>query len=246
MPLLIQTNFTSGEISPRLKGRVDLEQYSAGADTLLNFQVLPAGGITRRSGTHYAGNMLSGTGQVRLVPFVVANLTAYVLELGNLYLRVWRNRAPVLDGSGAQLNLATPYLVADIRSLRFAQSADVLYITHVGYAPMKLSRSAANVFALAAVAFSNGPYDTQNTGNVGATGAAPTTSGPDTTANQPNVGGSGAPPNVGDTNGGGGNGAGGGNSGDIGGGDPGGDGQGGNGGDGGNDGSDGSGGSGAP
>lgn len=237
MPTLIQTNFTSGELSPRIKGRVDLEQYSAGADQIVNFVVLPAGGITRRTGTHYAGPLKSSLLRSRCIPFVVADLTAYVLELGNLYLRVWRNRAPVTDTTGAPVELVTPWQTADLRSLRYAQSADVLYITHVAYPPMALSRTAASAFTLAKVAFTNGPYDVENTGDIGATGAAPDTSAAASGApTTPAAGGAGTPTSVEGHGSGSNSEAGGANSmSSDQGGDPGGDGQGGQGGNAGGD-----------
>ena len=45
---MILTNFTSGELSPRLSGRVDVAKYFNGCQTLENFLVHPHGGITRR------------------------------------------------------------------------------------------------------------------------------------------------------------------------------------------------------
>ena len=47
------TNFTAGELSPRLYGRVDLAKYQNGARTLKNFISLPQGGARRRGGTQF-------------------------------------------------------------------------------------------------------------------------------------------------------------------------------------------------
>lgn len=44
-------NFSSGELTPTIQGRTDLELYHNGAETLINALVLPSGGITRRNGT---------------------------------------------------------------------------------------------------------------------------------------------------------------------------------------------------
>ena len=49
----IYTHMNTGEISDRLKGRVDLDKYKHGCETLENFVVLPEGGVQRRSGIHY-------------------------------------------------------------------------------------------------------------------------------------------------------------------------------------------------
>jgi len=41
------TNFTGGELSPRLDGRNDLTKYAAGCKTLENFVVYPHGAAAR-------------------------------------------------------------------------------------------------------------------------------------------------------------------------------------------------------
>lgn len=47
------TNFTAGELSPRLDGRIDLAKYQNGVTNLENFLVHPHGGVTRRPGTEF-------------------------------------------------------------------------------------------------------------------------------------------------------------------------------------------------
>ena len=49
----MQTNFVSGELSPLLKGRTDLEQYYAGCETAENVLIVPQGGLKRRAGTEF-------------------------------------------------------------------------------------------------------------------------------------------------------------------------------------------------
>ncbi len=44
----IQTNFTAGELSPRLEGRVDISKYFNGCRTLENMVIHPHGGASRR------------------------------------------------------------------------------------------------------------------------------------------------------------------------------------------------------
>lgn len=170
----IQTNFTSGELSPRLRGRTDLEQYADGAAELTNFQVLPAGGITRRPGGAFVTRVKDPNTRARLVPFIVSIVTAFVLEFGQGYLRITFNRGPVMAG-GAPLELDTPYATSELRDLRFSGSADILYITHIAHPPMKLSRTGATTFTLAVVDFVDGPYDTENTGDPASNGGTDTT-----------------------------------------------------------------------
>ena len=186
----IQTNFSSGELSPRMAGRVDLDQYRAGAAELLNVLVQMQGGATRRQGSQFIVANKSAGGRVRLYPFVVAPLTAYVLEFGAGYVRFARNRAQLLAGS-TPLELATPYTVDELRELRFAQSADVLYVTHVNHAPRKISRTSSATFTIETVAFANGPYDVENTGDIGATGSGASTS-PETGSGSGGTSGSGS------------------------------------------------------
>lgn len=170
----IQTNFTSGELSPRMRGRVDLDQYRNGAAELRNVLVQMQGGATRRPGSMFITATKTAGGRVRLYPFVVSSLTAYVLEFGDGYVRFMRNHAQLL-ASSTPLELATPYTVSELRELRFAQSADVLYVMHVNHAPRKISRTSASTFTIETVAFQNGPYDTENTGDIGATGSGAAT-----------------------------------------------------------------------
>ncbi len=58
--------------------------------------------------------------------------------------------------------IATPYLTADLFSLKTEQSADVLYITHPDYETRKLSRIANNVWTLGVAGYNNGPFRVQN------------------------------------------------------------------------------------
>jgi hypothetical protein len=46
----IFTNFTAGELSPRLEGRVDLQKYPNGCKTLENMIVQKHGPASRRGG----------------------------------------------------------------------------------------------------------------------------------------------------------------------------------------------------
>tara|TARA_R100001198_G_scaffold61257_1_gene35565 strand:- start:379 stop:2766 length:2388 start_codon:yes stop_codon:yes gene_type:complete len=86
----IVTNFQAGELSPRIEGRIDLQKYSSGAQTLQNMLTFPQGGITRRPGTEYAGTSKDG-GKVRLLNFEFSDTQAYVLEFGANYIRFFKD-----------------------------------------------------------------------------------------------------------------------------------------------------------
>lgn len=79
----IQTNFTSGELSPLLRGREDVNKYFNGAEKLENFLVKPQGGAWRRSGTQYIAEVRDSSKKVRLLEFQFAVGDAYVLEFGS-------------------------------------------------------------------------------------------------------------------------------------------------------------------
>lgn len=86
----IVTNFQSGELSPRLEGRIDLQKYTGGAQTLENMLSFPQGGVTRRPGTYYAGTTKDG-GKARLIDFQFSDEQAYVMEFGASYIRFYKD-----------------------------------------------------------------------------------------------------------------------------------------------------------
>lgn len=75
----LQTNFTAGEITPRLAVRVDIQKYKNGARTLQNFLVKPHGGAFKRPGTVYVGEVRDSTEAAYLVPFEFNTEQAYML-----------------------------------------------------------------------------------------------------------------------------------------------------------------------
>jgi hypothetical protein len=153
-----QSSFTTGEMSDQLSARTDWQKYQAGAACLQNFVVKTQGGVARRAGLVFLGEVKDSTKRVRLVKFEFNVTQAYVLEFGHLYIRVWANRGRVLASEGGpQVEVASPYVEADLMTLRFDQSADVLYIAHTAYAPRKFQRTAANVFELVTITFNPAP-----------------------------------------------------------------------------------------
>ena len=49
----IQTNFTTGEVDPLLKSRIDINQYYNALDQARNVLIQPQGGIERRPGLQF-------------------------------------------------------------------------------------------------------------------------------------------------------------------------------------------------
>ena len=156
------TNFTAGELSPRLDGRNDLSKYPAGCKTLENIVIYPHGAAARRPGTQFIAEVKTSSAKTRLIPFEFSTTQTYILEFGNQYMRVYKDKGQVLSG-GSAFEISTPYLTAELFDIKFAQSADVMYITHPSHETKKLSRTDHTAWTLATVDFTNGPFLDTNT-----------------------------------------------------------------------------------
>lgn len=136
----VQTNFTAGELSPLLDLRFDFNKYANGAKYIENYIVFPQGGVQRRPGTRFVKEVKYSSQAVRLIPFEFSTEQAYILEVGHHYIRFYMSAGQILFSNGLPVELETPYNEADLHSIKFAQSADVLYLVHPNYPPYKLSR----------------------------------------------------------------------------------------------------------
>jgi hypothetical protein len=229
------TNFTGGELSPRLDGRNDLAKYASGCKTLQNMIVYPHGSAARRPGTTFVAEVKTSSAFTRLIPFEFSTTQTYILEFGDLYIRFYKDSGAILEAnktitgitqanpgvvtsashgfsngdtvvisgvvgmtqvngkrfkvasvatntfalqdidgnnvnttsyttytSGGVANrvytLTTTYETADLADLKFAQSADVMYICHPDFPPRKLSRTGHTSWTITNVDFSNGPF----------------------------------------------------------------------------------------
>jgi hypothetical protein len=175
MPAIPQRSFSGGELAPSLHARSDLAKYQSGAKTLRNMIVLAHGGASNRPGTKYIAEVKDSTERVRLIPFQFSVSQTYVLEFGDLYMRVFTDGAQVLL-AGVPYEIATPYTTADLPTLKYVQSADIMTIAHPSHATRNLSRTAHTAWTLAtitlapALAAPAGPVATPTNGS----GAVPT------------------------------------------------------------------------
>ena len=233
------TNFTGGELSPRLDGRNDLTKYSSGCKTLENLIVYPHGAAARRPGTSFVAEVANSANKTRLIPFEFSTTQTYMLEFSNLKIRVYKDNGSVLEGDktisgitkanpavvtanshgysngdevvitavagmtevngkrflvadkttntfelqdkdGVDINssgfttyssggvsnkvfeITTPYTTAQLFDIKFAQSADVMYITHPSHEVAKLSRTGHTTWSLDEVSFTKGPFQDPN------------------------------------------------------------------------------------
>ena len=163
MPRLspIQTNFTSGEISPRLEGRVDFEKYFDGCSILHDFLIHPHGGIKRRPGSYFAAEAKDSANITRVIPFVFNAEQSYIIELGNLYMRFYKDGGQILN-LGTPVEIVTPYTSAQLWDIQFCQSADTMYLVHNSHKPRVLTRTSDIAWSLNTITFTDGPYLKQN------------------------------------------------------------------------------------
>lgn len=89
------TNLTGGEVTPRLDGRPDVTKQRAGLKVCENFQVVPHGGIRKRSGTQFVCE-LSGTDHV-LQPFAYSTSDSYMLIFGPNTIWIAKDRGLVTE-----------------------------------------------------------------------------------------------------------------------------------------------------
>ncbi len=233
------TNFTAGELSPRMDGRTDLEKYFFGCKTLENMVVHPHGSASRRPGTRYVSEIKDSSAVTRLIPFEFSTTQTYMLEFGNLYIRFYKDNGIITETgktisaitkanpgvvtatshgysngdyviisgvvgmtelNGRQFKVAsvtthtfalqdmdgnnfdtsslttyasagtafkiyqitTTYATADLFELKYAQSADVMYITHPSYVIRKLTRTGHTSWSIADVSISGSPSPNLN------------------------------------------------------------------------------------
>jgi hypothetical protein len=91
------TNFTGGELSPRLDGRNDLAKYTSGCKTLQNMAVYPHGSAVRRPGTSFIAEVKNSAEKTRLIPFEFSTEQTYMLEFGNQYIRFYKDGGAVIE-----------------------------------------------------------------------------------------------------------------------------------------------------
>jgi hypothetical protein len=148
----ILNNFTAGELTPLLDGRVDFNKYSNGCLQLENFKVMPQGGVTRRGGTQYINEIKDHAKTSRLIPFEFSVTQAYILEFGENYIRIFKDLGRIESG-GSPVEVTTTYTEAELPDIQFAQSADILYLVHKDHAPAKLSRTSHITWTLSDISF---------------------------------------------------------------------------------------------
>jgi len=150
--LLSVPSFTAGELSPRMEGRTDFQKYYSAGTIINNFVIQPHGPVTRRPGSVFVSEVKNSAHNTRLIPFSFSTTQTYILEFGDQYIRFYKDSGQITSG-GAAYEISSPYLHTEVFDIKFAQSADVMYLTHPNHPTKKLSRTGHTNFTLATVSF---------------------------------------------------------------------------------------------
>jgi len=154
--------FNTGEVSPELWWRSDIDKYMGSSRRLENFIVQPQGAIKRRFGTRVISR-IGNKGEfadARIIPWVITRDDYFQLVFtpdGKLSIY---SRLGVLVES-----LDHPYTAQELAEMDFQQVFDVMFIAHQNHPLQDLKRTAQFTFTLADHVFGGGPFNTRNVDN---------------------------------------------------------------------------------
>jgi hypothetical protein len=145
----VQTNFTTGELDPLARSRVDLKAYDNALETAKNVICQPQGGVKRRPGSKFI-NELGGTPAdgVRLVTFEFSVDDSYMLCFTTNRMYVYKNKQLItnINSSGNDYLDTTGYSITSthLDHMCWTQSADTLIIVDEDFQPVKIVRGASD------------------------------------------------------------------------------------------------------
>ena len=157
---MIQASFNGGELSRRLRARVDTQIYATAAAELTNLVPTVEGPLLKRPGTRWRTAALASA--TWLTSFIFNATQAYVLIWSDGKIRFMTNDAAMVDGGGAPIEVTVPYADDEVATVSQQQSYDVLYLAHENHAPATLSRTGATAFSYAALSLAIEPFANPN------------------------------------------------------------------------------------
>lgn len=159
-PLYIsQLAFTTGEVSPDVSSRFDLEQYKSALLEAENVVIRPYGAVAKRQGSQYVGQVKYSDKPTRLFEFTTNTNNSFMLEFGDKYIRVWNY------GVYTGIEVTTPFTSDILFDLNCSQSGDVMFICSGKYPIQTLSRYSDTDWRMSAYKLTEQPYDEINTDN---------------------------------------------------------------------------------
>ncbi len=203
---ILRNNFSGGEVSPELFGRMDIAHVANALATCRNFIIMPHGVASNRPGTQYVNQVKNSANATRLIQFSFSNTQNFAVEMGAGYFRFhalgatllagtqadWASSTAyvigslvssgglnyyckqahtniavsnsaywyVMPGTGSTANpyiyeIPNPYLQADLQSIHYVQSGDIVTLVHPNYPPMELSRYSNTNWVLSTISFAS-------------------------------------------------------------------------------------------
>lgn len=154
-----QLAFTTGEVSPDISSRFDLEQYKSALLEAENVVIRPYGAVAKRQGSQYVGQVKYSDKPTRLFEFTTNTNNSFMLEFGDKYIRVWNY------GIYTGIEVTTPFTSDILFDLNCNQSGDVMFICSGKYPIQTLSRYSDTDWRMSTYKLTEQPYDEINTDN---------------------------------------------------------------------------------
>lgn len=154
-----QLAFTTGEVSPDVSSRFDLEQYKSALLEAENVVIRPYGAVAKRQGSQYVGQVKYSDKPTRLFEFTTNTNNSFMLEFGDKYIRVWN------FGIYTGIEVTTPFTSDILFDLNCNQSGDVMFICSGKYPIQTLSRYSDTDWRMSTYKLTEQPYDEINTDN---------------------------------------------------------------------------------
>ena len=152
-----QTNFTAGELTPKLAGQIDFKKYNNGVEILENMTVFPQGGAKRRYGTRFVAEVKDSSKTTRLIPFEFNIEQSYILEFGDQYIRFFKDNGQITNATQTITNItqANPAVVT-VASHGYSNGDDVwinsvVGMTEVNGRRFRIANVTTNTFELSGV-----------------------------------------------------------------------------------------------
>lgn len=136
----IQNDFSGGMFSPVAQARSDLQRYKIGVALLENGIPTNQGPSTKRSGTRFQ-SFPPVNSPVAQIPFSYSNGDNYMIEFTDLWVRIYKNRTLLLVG-------VSPYTGAELRSIKYTQSLNKLFLVSGTRAPMIITRQTDLIWSI--------------------------------------------------------------------------------------------------
>lgn len=162
----VYPTFARGEVSPLMKGRVDIEPYSACLDKCRNCWVRPYGVVSRMVGSEFITST-KNNGKARLLKFVFSATDSYIIECGAGYFRFFNNGGYVVDNNNEIYEVANNFTAEQLKTIKYVQLDDVIKIVYKDDAgntnePLELIRHASNNWELKKTTFKCTPFLDEN------------------------------------------------------------------------------------